>query len=172
MKNKPQKIGLGGSCHWCTEAIFQSLIGINEVRQGWISSLNDNAIFSEAITIDFDENIISLAVLIEIHLHTHSCTSNHSMREKYRSAIYYHNEIQRKEIIEILNSLQKDFDETIITQVLSFETFKLNIEEQLNYYYTNPEKPFCKNIVNPKLKKLLNQFSAFVNSEKLNNLEL
>ena len=33
-----EKIGIGGSCHWCTEAIFQSLIGVEEVLQGWIHS--------------------------------------------------------------------------------------------------------------------------------------
>ena len=171
MKNKPQKIGLGGSCHWCTEAVFQSLIGINKVQQGWITSVNENEIFSEAILIDFDEISISLETLIEIHLHTHSCTSNHSMRKKYRSAIYYFDEKQQINSEQIIKDLQKDFELPIITQVLPFHTFKLNSEEQLNYYYKNPEKPFCKNIVDPKLKKLLNQFTQFVNTEKLNKLQ-
>jgi len=27
-------LGLGGGCHWCTEAIFLSLKGIVEVQQG------------------------------------------------------------------------------------------------------------------------------------------
>lgn len=171
MKNKPQKIGLGGSCHWCTEAVFQSLIGINKVQQGWIASVNENEIFSEAILIDFYEISISLETLIEIHLHTHSCTSNHSMRKKYRSAIYYFDEKQQINSEQIIKDLQKDFELPIITQVLPFHTFKLNSEEQLNYYYKNPEKPFCKNIVDPKLKKLLNQFTQFVNTEKLNKLQ-
>ncbi|MFT5754960.1 MAG: peptide-methionine (S)-S-oxide reductase [Flavobacterium sp.] len=170
MKNKHQKIGLGGSCHWCTEAIFESLNGINEVQQGWIASTNENESLSEAILIDFDENAISLKTLIEIHLNTHSCTSNHSMREKYRSAVYCFNQEQLNKSEQIIKNLQKDFNGQIITKVLFFHSFKLNIEVQLNYYYKNPEKPFCKNIVDPKLKKLLNQFSAFVNTEKLNRL--
>tara|TARA_R110000850_G_scaffold276645_3_gene419381 strand:- start:6575 stop:7090 length:516 start_codon:yes stop_codon:yes gene_type:complete len=171
LKNKHHKIGFGGSCHWCTEAIFQSLIGINKVEQGWIASTNENKSLSEAILIDFNENSISLETLIEIHLHTHSCTSNHSMREKYRSAIYYFNEEQQVKSEKIIKILQKDFKAQIITQVLPFHSFQLNIKEQLNYYYKDPEKPFCKNIVNPKLKKLLNQFSSFVNTEKLNKLQ-
>lgn len=76
------KIGLGGSCHWCTEAIFQSLIGVLKVEQGWISSEKGNTSFSEAVIVYFDDSIMSLNTLIEIHLYTHSCTSNHSMREK------------------------------------------------------------------------------------------
>ncbi|WP_269200069.1 peptide-methionine (S)-S-oxide reductase [Pseudoalteromonas luteoviolacea] len=30
MKNK---LGLGGSCYWCTEAIFRSLNGVEKVEQ-------------------------------------------------------------------------------------------------------------------------------------------
>ena len=82
------KVGLGGGCHWCTEGIFESLIGIKAVKQGWIASIDNNAELSEAIEVSFDPSMISLQTLIEIHLHTHASTSNHTMRQKYRSAIY------------------------------------------------------------------------------------
>jgi peptide-methionine (S)-S-oxide reductase len=64
------KIGLGGSCHWCTEAIFQSLKGVPNVSQGWIEPDNDSAGFSEAVIVEFDPEMISLQDLIEIHLHS------------------------------------------------------------------------------------------------------
>ena len=34
-----QKIALGGGCHWCTEAVFQSLIGVTKVEQGFVTDL-------------------------------------------------------------------------------------------------------------------------------------
>lgn len=164
-----EKIGLGGSCHWCTEAIFQSLIGVNRVEQGWIASVNENESFSEAVIIEYDLNKMSLKTLIEVHLNTHSCTSNHSMREKYRSAIYYFSKEQENKAITILNDLQKEFDNKIITKVLSFRSFEMNKEEQLNYYLKNPEKPFCKNIINPKLKKIMRLFSDTIEFKKTIN---
>ena len=85
------KIGFGGGCHWCTEAIFQSLIGVENVQQGWIASNGDNSSFSEAVIVEYNATIIPIEVLIEIHLHTHKSTSSHSMRKKYRSAIYVFN---------------------------------------------------------------------------------
>lgn len=170
-KMSREKIGIGGSCHWCTEAIFQSLVGVEEVLQGWIHSDGKATPFSEAVLITFDSDIIALETLIEIHLHTHSCTSVHSMREKYRSAIYFFNEEQKDRAIDALSVLQKDFSDVIITQVLPFVAFKLNIEDQLNYYQSNPEKPFCENYINPKLKLVLEKFSKSANHKKLDHLK-
>ena len=122
-----EKIGLGGSCHWCTEAIFQSLLGVDKVYQGWISS-NESPELSEAVVVHFDPQRISLNVLIEIHLHTHSCTSNHSLRTKYRSAVYCHNPDQKAACSEILLNLQRDFEKEVITKVLTTKEFNLNQE--------------------------------------------
>tara|TARA_R110002124_G_scaffold5301_2_gene33250 strand:+ start:1258 stop:1443 length:186 start_codon:yes stop_codon:yes gene_type:complete len=45
------KIALGGGCHWCTEAVFQSLKGVQHVAQGYVASTVDNTCFSEAVII-------------------------------------------------------------------------------------------------------------------------
>ena len=160
------KVGLGGSCHWCTEAIFQSLLGVTKVEQGWISS-EEYSTYSEAVIVHFDSTSISISDIIKIHLHTHSCTSMHSMREKYRSAVYVHSSSQRDEAFLALDSAQDDFDELIITQVLAFDKFKINKEEYLNYYYSNPDKAFCKNQITPKLNKLMAMFTKRVDLRKL-----
>lgn len=169
--NFKNKIGFGGGCHWCTEAVFQSLIGIDKVDQGWVASTRENEAFSEAVVVHFNSEIINLKNLIEIHLHTHSSTSNHAMREKYRSAIYVFSEEDGKQTKEILLELQKDFEKPLITKVLPYVDFKLNTENFLDYYYSNPEKGFCKNWVNPKLKLILKKFSKIANHEKLKHLK-
>lgn len=158
-------IGFGGSCHWCTEAIFQSLRGVLEVQQGWISSEGTADFFSEAVIVNFDPKIISEATLIAVHLHTHSCTSNHSMRTKYRSAVYVFCEEQAMATRQAIRNLQKEFESPIITEVLPFRKFTLNREDYLNYYRRNPEKPFCRNFINPKLKLLMERFGGEVIKE-------
>jgi len=160
------KIGFGGSCHWCTEAIFQSLNGVTEVMQGWISSEGKDSTFSEAVIVLFEPSRIPLKILIAIHLHTHSCTSNHSMRQKYRSAVYTFDKNQSQLAENEILNLKDDFEKPIITRVLSFKDFKLNTENYLNYYYKNREKAFCKNFVTPKLRILLDRFADTVNFKK------
>jgi peptide-methionine (S)-S-oxide reductase len=161
------KIGLGGGCHWCTEGIFESLIGIKAVNQGWIASIGNGAELSEAIEVYFDPSVISLQTLIEIHLHTHASTSNHTMRKKYRSAIYTYNGVQNQEAKKVLGSLQNNFDKPIITQVLPFDSFKANKDELQNYLYNSPNKPFCQTYIHPKLKLLLTHYKRHVNTQKL-----
>jgi len=165
-----EKIGFGGGCHWCTEAVFQSLKGVKEVEQGWIASDETAAAFSEAVIVTYDKSKIPLEVLIEIHLLTHKSTSNHSMRKKYRSAIYTFLDAQYAESNQILQSLKKQFDQLLITQVFPFKEFKPSQEAFKEYYYKNPEKPFCENFINPKLKLLLERFSRYTDKDKLRHL--
>lgn len=171
INNNTTTIAFGGGCHWCTEAVFQSLIGVTDVAQGWVKSTDENDTFSEAVIVQFDENTIPLKVLIEIHLRTHKSTVQHSMRKKYRSAIYYYDQSQQKEVSEILQTLQADFEDNIITKVLPFVAFKASRSAITNYYYSNPQKPFCEQFINPKLKLLLNAFSEFAAKDKLKHLE-
>lgn len=163
MKTKTlNKIALGGGCHWCTEAVFLSLRGVDSVEQGYVASVGEHTSFSEAVVIHFNVEEISLRTLIEIHLHTHKSTSAHSMRDKYRSAVYTFSKKQSNQAEEILKLLQTGFDKKLITKVYPFSAFKSSREQLLNYYYSNPNKPFCETFINPKLQLLLEQFAVFV----------
>lgn len=153
------KISFGGGCHWCTEAVFKSLIGVEKVEQGWVASSEENNTFSEAVIIHFNIEKISLQTLIEIHLQTHKSTSNHSMRKKYRSAIYYFSQKHKTESEEIIKNLQAISKDTIITKTLEFVHFKPSLKEFQNYYQKNPKKPFCEKYINPKLKIISTNFS-------------
>ena len=157
-----QRIAFGGGCHWCTEAIFQQLKGVSQVEQGWVSSTHPNATTpSEAVIVHFDPSIIPLDTLTEIHLFTHNATSNHSFREKYRSAVYTFSDTQEKEAQDILNEKQKLFEKPLVSKVYPFGAFRLNDEQYLDYYKRNPKKPFCQVRIAPKLRVLLERYREY-----------
>lgn len=158
-------LGFGGGCHWCTEAVFQSLKGVSAVEQGYVASTDENSSFSEAVLVHFSSVEIPLKILVEIHLRTHKSTSNHSFRNKYRSAIYFFEEAVIEELKCIIDELQSEFDNPIITKVLPFKEFKPSREEIQNYYLKNPNKPFCNTYISPKLKMLKDQFFEHTNSK-------
>jgi len=159
-----QKIGFGGGCHWCTEAVFEHTSGVDEVLQGWISSsVESKGVFSEAVLLRYDPFVIPLDILIEIHLFTHNSRSNHSMRNKYRSAIYTFSEEQSREAKDILDQKANLFHKPIITEVLPFEEFKLNQQKYLHYYKKDPSRAFCRTYIEPKLKMISKEYSKYCN---------
>jgi peptide-methionine (S)-S-oxide reductase len=162
-----KKIGLSGSCYWCTEAIFLSLRGVINVEQGWLSSFAGDDWFTEGIIVTYIPDVISLKNLIAIHLHTHSSTKIHSMRDKYRSAVYAMEPYQVTEIKHNLALLQTEFEQPLITRAYKFNQFKPSDKSMQNYYYSDPQRPFCENIISPKLTKLLDSHASLINKAKL-----
>jgi peptide-methionine (S)-S-oxide reductase len=162
-----KRIAFGGGCHWCTEAVFQSLKGVEKVEQGFVASEADNGTFSEAVIVSFFPNEISSKDLVLIHLLTHESTAEHSFRNKYRSAIYTMNDEDKEELERIWDEFQAQFKEKLITKILPFKAFYPSEEMFHNYYYSNPEKPFCKKYIDPKLKLLRENFSRQVVPEKI-----
>ncbi|MDV6170346.1 peptide-methionine (S)-S-oxide reductase [Flavobacterium sp. DG1-102-2] len=165
-----KKAGFGGGCHWCTEAVFMALKGVQSVQQGWIASDEGNNSFSEEVIVEYDPEVIGFDTLIAVHLYTHGSTSQHSMRGKYRSAVYTFQDEDSTEAKSAIARLQLEFEHPIITQVLSFADFKMSRYELLNYYFSDTQKPFCENYINPKLKLLMKKFASVTRVDKLRHL--
>jgi peptide-methionine (S)-S-oxide reductase len=157
-----QRIGLGGGCHWCTEAVFAALRGVIRVEQGFIQADAPDDNFSEAVLLTFQPDKISLASLIEIHVRTHSSTSNHSMRRKYRSAVYVMDEVQAEAARHILIEAGSGFEAPLVTRILPFRTFKASDERFQRYAEKNAGGPFCTTYIDPKLTLLRKEFGGFL----------
>lgn len=149
-----EKIGFGGGCHWCTEAVFQAVNGVAQVEQGWIASSPPNDTESEAVIVHFDPQAIPLIDLVRIHLHTHSSTSPHAMRRKYRSAIYSFDAKQAEQAQAALDELQAEFDDALVTRVMPFASFRASDQRYQDYYRSNPDRPFCQTYIAPKLQRV------------------
>lgn len=67
--------------------------------------------------------------------------------------------MKSKSYILFLVHFKKKFDNEIITQILEFQEFKSSRVELLDYYSRNPEKPFCRKYINPKLEVLRKKYT-------------
>ena len=157
MPDTPQ-IAFGGGCHWCTEAVFQVVPGVLDVRQGWCSGLDAPARFSEGVVVEYDARAVSLPQLVAVHLHTHACTSDHALRRKYRSAVYGFSESDIDVARAAIAELQSEFERPIVTEVVRMGGFRQNQDRYLDYYRKNPEAPFCERYIGPKLAGLRARF--------------
>jgi peptide-methionine (S)-S-oxide reductase len=97
-----------------------------------------------------------------VHLRTHSASRSFVAEGKYRSAIYIHDEAQEKRAVDTIGALQSEFENPIETRVLRFRKFKPSDERYQNYYATDPERPFCRRFIDPKLDFLRRNFAEIM----------
>lgn len=154
--------GFGGGCHWCTEAVFAALRGVTRVRQGFIRSHAPDDSFSEAVLVTFDPARIPFRTLIEIHLRTHASTSDHSMRGKYRSAIYTCDPDQADAAAAIIADLRAADGAGYVTRILPCVGFRPSDPRFHRYGERNAGKPFCTRYIDPKLARLRDGYAEFL----------
>ncbi len=86
---------------------------------------------------------------------------------QYRSAIFFHDESQRKTAEKVIDELAEsgEFEDPIVTEITEFETFYPAENYHRDYYDDNKDAPYCNVIISPKIHKLLKLYSAEVRDE-------
>jgi len=167
-----------GGCFWCTEAIFQKLKGVVSVIPGYSGGNTKNPEYgevstgetghTESIQIKFDPGIITYAKLLEVFFKTHDPTTINRQGAdtgtQYRSAIFYHNENQKKLTEATIKKIEKEkiYDNPVVTEVIPFKDFYEAENYHKNYYENNKSAVYCQLVINPKLKKLEGMFGDLV----------
>ncbi|MEP9403155.1 peptide-methionine (S)-S-oxide reductase [Sphingomonas silueang] len=155
------RIGLGGGCHWCTEGVFQSLRGVVQVDQGFLRSDPPADAWAEGVIVTFAPAAIPLDILVEVHLRTHSGASGYSPGGRYRSAVYWFAEDQAARAETTIARIAADSGTRMQTAVLRFAGFDPSPERYRDYYRTDPNRPFCRRYIDPKLAVIRRDFAAF-----------
>lgn len=176
MNQRKEIATLGGGCFWCLEAIFTELRGVEKVESGYSGGSVPNPSYeqvctgktghAEVIQITFDPEIISLRELLEVFFTIHDPTTlnrqGSDVGTQYRSAIFYHAPEQEKIAREVIAELEKAkvWDAPIVTEITPFEAFYPAEEYHREYFERNPEQPYCRIVIAPKVAKFRKQFLA------------
>ena len=169
-----EKATLGGGCFWCTEAVYLELKGVTEVKPGYSGGhvknpsyrevCNETTGHAEVVQITFDPAVVSFAEILEVFLLTHDPTSlnrqGNDVGTQYRSAIFFHNEKQKKTALQIIANLEKEkaYDKPIVTEVTAFKAFYPAEDYHINYFARNKSQPYCQFVVAPKVEKFRKAF--------------
>jgi peptide-methionine (S)-S-oxide reductase len=173
---------LAGGCFWCTEAVFQKLNGVESVTPGYTGGQTDNPTYeevstgetghAEAIQIEFDPQIVSYETLLEVFWQLHDPTTLNQQGAdhgtQYRSAIFYHNDKQKELAEKSLEQIARSgmYSDPIVTEIVPFEKFYPAEEEHRNFYENNPNQPYCRVVIDPKITKLFKKFDSLIKEEE------
>ena len=151
-----------GGCFWCVEAIFQRIDGVKELANGYSNGLTQNPTYeevcsgqsghAEVLKIEFDEQQISFADLLEVFVETHDPTSLNQQGAdrgtQYRSAVFYTDSNQRDQTLSVINSIPD-----AVTEISPLDVFYPAESYHQNYYNNNPNQPYCQLVILPKIDK-------------------
>jgi peptide-methionine (S)-S-oxide reductase len=137
---------LGGGCFWCLEAVYEELRGVEKVESGYSG-------------VSFRE---ILEVFFTIHDPTTLNRQGADVGPQYRSAIFYHDEEQRRVAQEVIAKLEAEhlWRDPIVTEVTPFDAFYRAEDYHQEYFRNNAYQPYCQVVIAPKVAKFRNQYLA------------
>ena len=168
---------LAGGCFWCTEAVFNDVIGVTGVESGYIGGSVPNPTYktvcsgstghAEAIRVSFDTDQISYGEILDIFLATHDPTQlnrqGNDVGTQYRSAIFPHSEEQEREALDALDRARPDWPQPIVTSIETLGEWWPAEEYHQEYWQGEGQSsPYCMAVIPPKLRKLRKSFAARV----------
>lgn len=168
-------------CFWCVEEQFKQLSGVIAVVSGYTGGTVASPDYkqvctgltghAEACNIVYDPSKISydelLAAFFVAHDPTQLNRQGNDIGTQYRSAIFYHNEEQKKLAdfyIKRLND-EKAYSRDVVTEVTAYGPFYKAEGYHQDYYENNRNAPYCQLVIKPKLDKFRKVFKGKLKQE-------
>ncbi len=149
-----EKATFAGGCFWCMEPAFDHVPGVVSVTVGYTGGTKKNPTYeevssgttghAESIEVVYDPTKVSYEKLLDIFWHNIDPTVKDrqfcDVGHQYRSAIFYHNEEQKrlaeasKEALEASKRLKGP----VYTEIVPASTFYPAEEYHQEYYKKNP----------------------------------
>jgi peptide methionine sulfoxide reductase msrA/msrB len=157
MKTEPnnyETATFAGGCFWCVESDFEKVDGVIEAISGYAGGEEPNPTYkqvsaggtghTEAVQVRFDPDKITYKELLDVlwrHMDPTDADGQFVDRgSQYRSAIFYHDEEQKRIAQESKAELEKSgrFTKPIVTEIVPLTKFYTAEDYHQDYYRKNP----------------------------------
>lgn len=160
-------------CFWCVEAIYESLIGVEESISGYSGGHTKNPTYessntgktghAEAVEIIYNPNIISFKILVDVYFESQNISQvngqGNDRGSQYRSIIFYQNMEEKNIIANKIKALYKENpDRKVAAEVMPFQKFWIAEKYHQDYERLHPNNSYIQNVSIPRLKRFQNKF--------------
>ena len=166
---------IAGGCFWCTEAVFESVAGVQKVVSGYAGGDAQSAHYemvgsgrtkhAEAIEITHDPRVISYGQLLKIffqvaHDPTQKDRQGPDYGPQYRSTIFYRDTEEKRVAESYIKQLTaaKAFSQPIATTLEPLSRFFPAEDNHQDFVAHNPENRYVQAHSVPKVEKLKKDF--------------
>lgn len=150
---------LAGGCFWGMEELIRKLPGVLGTVVGYTGGKTQSVSYdtitsgttghAESIQVTFDPDKLSYGELLDFFFRMHNPTTKNRQGNdtgtQYRSAIFYHNESQRKDAEQAKQRAQKSgrWKEPIVTEIVKAATFHKGEDYHQDYLQKHPGGYSC-----------------------------
>jgi len=160
---------LGAGCFWCIEAAYRQIPGVYSATSGYMGGNVKNPSYedicsgitghAEVVQVVFDPKKVSFEKILTWFWNLHDPTTlnrqGNDVGDQYRSVIFYHSEEQKKTAEASKVAAKDSFKDPIVTAITKATEYYPAENYHQNYYNENKSKnPYCRFVIEPKLKKL------------------
>ncbi len=168
--SRRETASFGGGCFWCIEVFFQRLKGVDSVVSGYQGGSVANPTYrdvtsgrsghAEVVQVTFDPDILRYEDLLTVFFAIHDPTTLNrqgaDVGTQYRSVIFTYSDEQHQAARAKIEELTREniFDDPIVTQVQDAPRFYPAEDYHQDYFNRNPNVPYCRLVIAPKLQKI------------------
>jgi peptide-methionine (S)-S-oxide reductase len=168
-------------CFWCVEAIFESVIVVEEAVSGYAGGKTLNPTYekigtgktghSETVAVYYNPKKVSFKTLVAVFFGSHNPTTVNGQHpdygSQYRSIAFYSNSNEKKIIEDAIIKLNAEvYKEKIVTEVTAFTTFYKAEAYHQDFERRNPSQGYVKAVSVPRLNKFKKKFPQLLKKDK------
>ncbi|PKH51977.1 peptide-methionine (S)-S-oxide reductase [Tenacibaculum sp. Bg11-29] len=180
-KKELKKAYFASGCFWCVEAVFESVIGVEEVVSGYAGGHTKNPTYktigtgrtghAETVAVYYNPKKVNFKTLVAVFYGSHDPTTKNGQHPDYGSqyrSIAFYSTVNEKRIIEdTIKKLNTEiYNGKIVTEVTRVIKFYPAEEYHQNYERLHPENPYVKNVSIPRLNRFKRKFPQLLKKGK------
>jgi peptide-methionine (S)-S-oxide reductase len=175
MRMASEEAIIAGGCFWCTEAVFNDVVGVTGVESGYIGGSVADPTYkqvcsgstghAEAVRVTYDPAQLSYADVLDMFMGTHDPTQlnrqGNDVGTQYRSAIFPLDDAQRTEAEAAIARWNAEHaGQHAVTTIEGPATWYPAEDYHQEYWQGEGQRnPYCLAVIPPKLMKLRKSFA-------------
>ena len=181
MFKKENKVAYFASgCFWCVEAVFESVIGVDEAISGYAGGHTLNPTYqtigtgktghAETVAVYYNPKKVSFKTLVTVFFGSHDPTTKNGQHPdygtQYRSIAFYSTDSEKKIIEAAITKLNQEiYSGKIVTEITKHTKFYKAEDYHQDYEKRNPNQGYVRAVSIPRLNKFKNKFPELLKKE-------
>jgi peptide-methionine (S)-S-oxide reductase len=163
-------------CFWCSEHVFEAVVGVKEAVSGYSGGTLKNPTYqqvggektghAESIAVFYDPKVISYKELVNVFFASHDPTTPNQqgpdVGPSYRSIAFYKNSEQKSIIENKIAELNKSkvFNKKIVTEVVPVTDFYEAEKYHQSYVKLNPNQSYVQGVSIPRYEAFKRKYKG------------